>query len=469
MTEKVNIEALRKELGADKIDKLLDIYENQEKAAQEAAKQAEMDARMQKAIDAATGEDRQKLEDAAKTIQLLEEKSATSAELFASTVETLQEQITNQATEIKTLMARREGRDLVATAVAGAVVRNDEDMEKMMEDAYLVKCLMEGNKTKSVNEIADTEFGASVVKAVNDASSIEVSSEAYETVFSTNILRDIQKRLVVGDLFTELPMTSKLLTMQIEADRTDTGATWVEAGGKVFGTDASTGGEHTTALTDITFRTFKLAAHAYMTDETTEDAITPLLGIIRRRLVEAHAEAIEKAFLKGAGTTGVPSGLTKLATDDGNVVTSAASGATATSKVSALELHKMRRTLGRKGTRMSDLTLIVSLDVYYDLIEDEEFKDMDQIGASAMKLQGQVGRIYGMPVVVSEYFDDKAAGTNCAVLVYTPDFIVPRQRKVTTEYERIQKQQKDAYYVTQRLNLQRYFEGDNVAVLKYAA
>lgn len=466
MTEKVNIEALRKELGADKIDKLLNIYENQEKAAQEALAQKAMDDRMQSVIDNAIGEDREKLTAAGETIKLLEEKSATSAELFASTVENLQEQIAEQATEIKTLMARREGRDLVATAVAGAVVRNNEDMEKMMEEAYLVKCLMEGNKTKTVVEVEDTVFGADVVKAVNAASSIQVSSESYETVFSANILRDIQKRLVVGDLFTELPMSAKLLTMQIEADRDDTGATWVDAAD--FGTDSSTGGEHTTALTDITFRTFKLAAHAFMTDETTEDAITPLLGIIRRRLVEAHAEAIEKAFLKGS-VSGAPFGLTKLATDDGNIVTSAASGATATSKVSALELHKMRRTLGRKGTRMGDLTLIVSLDVYYDIIEDEEFKDMDQIGASAMKLQGQVGRIYGMPVVVSEYFDAKATGTNCAVLVYTPDFVVPRQRKVTTEYERIQKQQKDAYYVTQRLNLQRYFDGDNVAVLKYAA
>ncbi|CAM0005034.1 major head protein [Vibrio phage D239] len=462
MTDKVNIENLRKELGADKIDKLLDIYETQEKQKQADAEQELMDKRMQKAIEAATGEDREKLAAAAETIKSLEAISTKNSELFATTVEQLQEQITNQATEIKTLMSRREGRDLIATSVGNSLVTDQKSMEEMMEQAAFVKAL-----TRSEN-IEDTAFGAEVVKAVNDASSIQVSSEDYETVFSANILRDIQKKLVIGNLFTELPMNAKLLTMQIEEDRTDSGATWVEAGGNVFGTDASTGGEHTTALTDITFRTFKLAAHVYMTDETSEDAITPLLGIIRRRLIEAHAEAIEKAFLNGAGTTGVPSGLTKLAVDDGNVITSAASGATATSKVAALEIHKLRRTLGRKGTRISDLTLVVSMDVYYDLMEDEAFQDMDQVGAAAMKLQGQVGRIYGMPVLVSEYFADKAAGANCAVLVYMNDFIVPRQRKVTTEYERIQKQQKDAYYVTQRLNLQRYFSGDNVAVLQYA-
>ncbi|CAL9968210.1 major head protein [Vibrio phage D51] len=468
MTDKVNIDALRKELGADKIDKLLNIYEEQENQKKLDAETKAMDERMQKFVDAATGEQREALEKAAEMITMLDETSKKSAELFASTVEQLQEQIAEQSTEIKTLMARREGRDLISTAV-GKTLRSESDIEQLMEEAAFVKAL-----TRSEN-IEDTKFGAEVVKAVNDASSIEVSSESYETVFSSRILRDIQARLVVGNLFTELPMESKLLTMQIEADRSDSGATWVEAGGSVFGTDASTGNEHTTALTDVTFKTFKLACNAHMTDETSEDAITPLLGIIRRRLVEAHAEAIEKAFLNGAGTTGVPKGLTVLAnaSNDNTVLESAASGATATSKVTALELHKLRRLMGRKGTRISDLVLIVSLDVYYDIMEDEAFADMDQVGASAMKLQGQVGRIYGMPVVVSEYFADKAASAPCAVMVYTADFVVPRQRGVTTEYERIQKQQKDVYYVTQRLNLQRYFgkgtDHANVAMLTYAA
>lgn len=468
MTDKIDIAALRKELGGDKVDRVLEIFDAQETEKKVEAETKALNARMQKFVDEAVGEDRTKLQAAADLIKDLDEKSQKSAELFASTVEALQEQIAEQATEIKTLMARREGRDLVSTAV-GKTLRNDEDLEQLMEDAAFVKAL-----TRSEN-VEDTKFGAEVVKAVNDASSIEVSSESYETVFSSRILRDIQARLVVGNLFTELPMESKLLTMQIEADRSDSGATWVEAGGNVFGTDASTGNETSTALTDITFRTFKLACNAHMTDETSEDAITPLLGIIRRRLIEAHAEAIEKAFLNGAGTTGVPMGLTTLCAsgNDDTSLVSAASGATATSKVTALEVHKLRRLLGRKGTRISDLVLIVSLDVYYDIMEDEAFADMDQVGASAMKLQGQVGRIYGMPVVVSEYFADKAASAPCAVLVYTADFIVPRQRGVTTEYERIQKQQKDVYYVTQRLNLQRYFgkgtDHANVAMLTYAA
>ncbi len=449
---------LKKDLGLDDVADLVAEQKRQKQLDEDKRRQEAETKRMQELVDTATGEMSEKFEKALQLIDAMEEAAKKSAEDFAAKLEENQEVVTELQSEIKSLLARRDGKDIVATAV-GKTIRNVEDRDQLMEDAAFIKSIM------GVDSVEDTKFGAEVHKAVNGASSIQVSSEDYETVFSNRILRDIQKRLVVGNLFTELPMTSKLLTMQIEADRDAAGATWVDAA--QFGTDNSTGGEHTTALTDITFSTYKLACKAYMTDETTEDAITPLLGIIRRRLIEAHAEAIEKAFLTGT-VAGAPIGLVKLANDDGNAVTTV-NGADAASLVPAIDLLKLRRKLGRKGTRLNDLTLIVSLDVYYDLIEDPEWQDMDKVGNAAAKLQGQVGRIYGLNVVVSEYFPAKAASVACAVLVYTPDFIVPRQRDVTVEYERIQRQQKDAYYVTQRLNLQRYFSGDNVAVLNYAA
>jgi HK97 family phage major capsid protein len=455
----IDVNALRKELGLDKLDLVSKHLEDVNKQAAAVAEEALFTARIEKFLEGKEGVELKAFEAANETIKGLEAKIATNAEAFAKAVETQQEQIANQSLEIKTLLSRRDGRDLVVTP-SGTTIKSNSDLEELMEQAAMVKSLMR------VETVADTDFGAKVVKAVNDSSSIEVSDEDYETVFSSRILRDVQKRLVIGDLFSELPMTSKLLTMQIEADRADTGATWVGSG--AFGQAGTVGGEHTTALTNITFMTHKLACKAYMTDETKEDAITPLLAIIRRRLVEAHAEAIEIAFLRGDGSA-KPLGLIPLAAVDSSAVVSAASGATATSKISAKELMTMRREMGRKGTRMSDLALIVSLDVYYDLLEDDEWQDVDQVGSAAMKLQGQVGRIYGLPVIVSEYFVAKASSTVCAVLVYKPDYIVPRQRAVTAEYERIQALQTDAYYVTQRINLQRYFAGDNVVSMFYAA
>lgn len=241
-------------------------------------------------------------------------------------------------------------------------------------------------------------------------------------------------------------------------------ANWVD--NSTFGTDATVGNEIEVTLGEMTFSTFKLAAKIFMTDETEEDAVLPLLPILRRHLIESHAKAIENAFMNGTGS-GVPKGLLKFAADDSRAITTPAK-ADGSVKVTALEISKLRRHLGRYGYNVNKLTLIVSLDAYYDLLEDPEWQDVNQVGEASVKLQGQVGRIYGMPVVISEYFPAKAVGTEYAVIVYTDNFVVPRQRQLTVEKERQAGKQRDAYYATQRLNLQRMFP-NGVVSAKYAA
>jgi len=197
-----------------------------------------------------------------------------------------------------------------------------------------------------------------------------------------------------------------------------------------------------------------------------------LLPIIRRHLVESHAEAIEAAFMGDSTASvvnaGKPTGLLRYAKIDSNTVLTTAK-ADGTTKVKGSMIHKLRRSLGIKGLKLPELVLIVSMDAYYDLIEDEDFKSVDLVGPeAALLLQGQVGRIYGMPVVISSYFPAKAVSKEFCTIVYRGDFIVPRQRAVTIETDREAASQRDAYYVTQRLNLQRYFPG-NVVTGTYAA
>lgn len=435
--------------------------EQREKAAKEKAKKEE--ARMKELVEKASGEQREKLDKAYELINALSEQlDKQGAEGFAKQLADLQEEVRSKSEEISQLLAAREGKNSIAIAVGKELdLGSREAFEAEAEKAVLLGYVMQKG-------IEETEFGAQLVEKVNQSSSIEVSSDSYETVFSARILRDIQDLLVVGALFPELPMTTANLTMQIEPDSGE--ATWV--GAATYGTTATTGNEITAALTDITFTTHKLAARAYMTDETSEDAITSLLPIIRRHLIESHVKAIEKAFMgTGANTapTGRPTGLLDFAAIDGNARATAAT-ATGSVKVQASQIHALRRRLGLKGLRLESLALIVSMDAYYDLLEDQEWQDVNQVGANnSIKLQGQVGRVYGLPVVVSSYFPAKAASAPFCTIVYKNDFIVPRQRAVTVEYERRASEQRDAYYVTQRVNLQRFFAGNNVVSGTYAA
>ena len=453
----IDIDALKSQLGlndlAAHLKGLTDAQKAEEARKAQEAKEAKELERMQELVAKATGKTAEDLQTALQLIQAMDVKSKESAESFAKAVEQSQEEILGLKNEIKSLLTAREGKgSFIGDAVAKALHGTQEDFENEVEKLVLLSYVMQ-------KDVFATAHGENHLKAVNASSSIEVSTESYETIFSLRILRDIQARLVVGNMFEELPMSSKLLTMMVEPEAGR--ATWVDA--STYGTTATVGNEDKTKLSEITFKTYKLAAKAYMTDETEEDAIFTLLPIMRRRLIEAHAYAIEEAFMTGTGAAGAPKGLIQFATDDGKVVatTAAADGSV---KVTAKEIHKLRRNLGRHGLDLNKLALIVSMDAYYDLIEDEEFQDVSQVTASsAIKLTGQVGRIYGMPVVVSEFFPAKAAEAPYSLIVFRDNFIVPRQRAVTVEKERRASEQRDAYYVTQRLNLQRFFENGVVA------
>lgn len=319
-------------------------------------------------------------------------------------------------------------------------------------------------------DMFSTKYGQMHQKAVNTSSSIQVSSEGYETTFSTNLIRDIQAKLVVAPLFTEITMTSANLTIPVNPNRGN--ATWVDSAN--FGTDASSGSEVTVALTERTLKTFKLAAKTYLTEETEEDAIIALVPILRQHLVEAHANEIDRAFLRGNGT-GQPKGLVTqaMAIAAGAATQVTTAKADGSVKVTAKEILKGRRKLGLYGVNLNEVAVVISQDAYWDLLEDSEWADVQQVNNAAIKLVGEVGNIYGMPVIVSNNFAAAAANGTFGVLVNKTNFVVPRQRGATVKTDFDVEKDRRVFVATQRLNLEPLIEasagnGKGVVALNYA-
>lgn len=466
------IDEIIKSLGLDEIKKSLEDINKERALEAEKARRAQEEeafqAKVKALVDSQVGEQKAQLLQALELVKTLQQTSTKSAEEFAKTLEERQEEVLALKEQVKQLNALRSGRGTVdVNPVTKALMGTQKDFEKEAEDLVLLSRIVKKGVFETEHGKAHLEKYKDIVVSgtgVNESSSLVVSSEAYETLFNTSILRDIQKELVVASLFTELPMTQANLTMPIESGPAQ--AKWVDA--NTYGKPETTGEWAKTELTEINFRTYKLSAKAFVTDETTEDAIIVVLPIIRRRLVEAHAYTIEQTFMTGSGTN-MPEGLLTMAKADSHVISTEAS-ADGTVQVTAKMLHKLRRTLGRKGIKLNKLVLVISMDAYYDLLEDDEFQDVSQVeAANAVKLTGQVGRVYGMPVVVSEFFPNKEAGAAYAFIAYRDDFVVPRQRSVTIEEERVAESQRYNIYVTQRLNLQRFFKGDNIVAAAYKA
>jgi HK97 family phage prohead protease/HK97 family phage major capsid protein len=350
-------------------------------------------------------------------------------------------------------------RTAVSKAVVGGVESKDAD------DLVMLRVI------KGQKDVFATNYGKSFEKAVNGSSSIQVSSEDYETTFSTNLIRDIQAELVVAPLFTEMPMNTAQLTIPINPDRGS--ATWVSAANMADGSSKDrTGAEHTVALTEKTLKTWKLAAKSYLTEETEEDTILALVPIMRQHLVEAHAAAIDNAFLIGDGV-GKPKGLVTQAAGNSKAIATAAK-ADGSVKVTALMIQQQRRELGLYGVDIKGLKVVVSQDAYWDLIEDPEWADVQQVRDAATKLKGEVGNIYGMPVIVSNEYAAKAVDTAYAVIVAPKNFVVPRLRGVTLRSDFDIETDRRVFVATQRLNLEPLIEGTagngkGVVALKYAA
>jgi len=139
------------------------------------------------------------------------------------------------------------------------------------------------------------------------------------------------------------------------------------------------------------------------------------------QIVQAFVDAQEKAILDGdtdgthqdtdvnaLGTTDVRwawDGLRKKALAQ-TLVT-----ATTTSVANLLAL---RGGMGKWGVNPADLVYIIGVSAFHDLIADANLLTVDKFGPNATILNGQVGSIAGVPVIVSEHVreDLNATGVN---------------------------------------------------------
>ena len=118
----------------------------------------------------------------------------------------------------------------------------------------------------------------------------------------------------------------------------------------------------------------------------------------------------------------------------------------------------MRQAMGKYGRRPSDVVYIVSLDAYYDLLDDAEFQDVNLVGGDrATKIQGEIGQAYGSPIIVCDEFQARGAGKAWGIAVNTRNFVVPVLRGVTVESDYDVENQRRVLVASQRRGFQQIF------------
>jgi HK97 family phage prohead protease/HK97 family phage major capsid protein len=457
-----NLEAFAKQVAADTAAEIAMKQAEQkaaeQKAADEAAQKATNDAEVQKAAEEADQEKTKTIVEAGLTgaerlMNDVESRVKQDYSNLEQVVKGLESQLAEKSEEIvKMRESKRHFSD-----------RNGQGDWKKTFEQDIVDAKFAGLAT---GKGWDSEVAKNVMEKVNTHSGVQVSSADFEQIVSTNIERDIQNELVLAPLFREVPMTSANMIIPILPD---SGYAEFTSGSAVANDNldmrsASYGDDAGVTMAERTLSTKKLISQSFLGNETEEDAILPILPLIRESMVRSHARAIENSILAGDdadgvfGTSGASfEGLLHLARNDSDYTQSAT--AFATDKIVATDLLEMRKNMGKYGVNPSEVVYIVSQRSYYELLEDAEFQDANLVGDMATKLSGEIGQVFGSRVLLCDEFATPAVSKFGAIAVNPRNYVMPRLRGVTVESDYEVINQRRVLVASQRLGFTDLIDG----------
>ena len=446
-------------------------------AAKAEAEKVAADAEVQKAAEEAELEEKKAevqavvqgvTTGAERLISDLEERVSKNQEDLGDVVEELRNEIKEKSQEIQHI---RESKRVFGDRQAGDWKKA---FEQDIDEAYFL--------AKATGKGYETSFAKDVMQKVNEHSGVQVSSADFEQEVSSNIERDIQVELVLAPLFREIQMRSatQILPILPDAGYAEFTTNQAASGSSPHGNLAQRGDACGTPwggvdLAERTLSTKKLISQSYLGNETEEDAIIPILPLIRESVIRSHARAVENMILAGNhadgafGTGGAaPDGIITLAAADSDKTQSAT--AFASEKLTAAQLLAARKNMGKYGIRPDQVVYIVSVAEYHNLIADAAYADASQVEGLATKLTGEVGRVYGSPVIVCDEFAAAAVSKFYAVAVNTRNFVIPRLRGVTVESDYEVANQRRVLVASQRLGFVDIINGaTNKWALQYKA
>ena len=173
-----------------------------------------------------------------------------------------------------------------------------------------------------------------------------------------------------------------------------------------------------------TFDAEIFAARSLWSRTTDADSVIAMLPYVQRKLVQAFVTAEERAILDGdTDGTHMDTDVHALGATDARwawdglrkkaIAQTVATATTAT----ALNLGVVRKAMGKWGLNPADLVFIVGVSNMHGLLADTNLLTVDKMGPNAVLLNGQIGSVFGVPVVVSEHVRENlnASGVHDAI------------------------------------------------------
>jgi hypothetical protein len=309
-------------------------------------------------------------------------------------------------------------------------------------DELLLLATLTGKSPRATKYFSNVYLPA--LAAVDSLTTAE-GSEFVPTTLSGATLERIGAALTVAELFQVVPMLSgshrvpgfsvtpglPALHPQQTADTSQT---------------AIPKATPTTNATTLTAA--KLAIFVLVSAEAVEDAIASLLGALQVELSDWLAAGVDDAIINGDTTGTHMDGDVTAATDHRKAFAglrklcpsgTKTDGSNGT--LTAAMLRVNRKKLGNAGSLPAQLAHIVSPVGAEQLTADSAFFDPSRNGPNVTQVAGEVGRVDGVPVAVSNYvrtdlnasgvYDGTTTNRSVALTVNHRGFLVGQRRGVT--------------------------------------
>ena len=272
----------------------------------------------------------------------------------------------------------------------------------------------------------NTDFAQGIMEKAG----IDYASNAGD--IDQEVARQIEKEVTLNlrtaGLFREIQVNGAATVMPIQPDvEPATFQTGAAAAGNLENRGAS---DSTYKPSQVILNAYRLISQTFMDNNVDEQVLINLMPMLVDSVARAHARAVDNAIINGSGSI---TGLDGFATAHGTTL-DISDG----TKLTAALLLAARKDMGKYGINPSDLAYVVSQARYFELIEDAGFQDVTDVGSDlATKITGQIGSVFGTPVIVSDSFPAETAGAPVAFAVNTRNYVIPRLRGVTveTDYE----------------------------------
>ena len=396
----------------------------QEAAEAEAAKQAEVETVIKTGIE--SGAERLLADVEAK----LQEKDAKMDEVILQYKKELEEK-SEEITKI------RESKRVFADRTDGDTITK---WGKEFMHAHLLG-VMTGKG------LENTAYGRDVIEKAGVTYASAAPNIATEV--SGQIEKEIMRELRLARAFREIQINSQAQVLPIQQD---TGLATFQTGAATSGNLTTRGGAAPQPA-QVVLKAYRLISTTLMDNHVDEEVLINLMPMLVESVARAHARAVDDALLNHVATGGSDDfdGLIKLAGT--NIFdTSVSAAALATTSVDAADFLSARKHMGKYGMMPEELVYVVSQKRYYDLIADAGFADITDVGSDvATKITGQVGAIFGTPVIVSDNFPAEADNAAVGLAVNVRNFAIPRLRGVNVEQDYEVMNQRNVIVATQSL------------------